>query len=118
MVLYVLVVINIVVLKKCVCIGSIGSNASTDSLTVNLNSYGSRRKQRGKLVFFEFTEEDSTVYTISQVSQIIGALTIFNLAYTSIHLTNLVVMYNLFVTTGSIISADFPIWVDRRLLCT
>jgi hypothetical protein len=29
-------------------------------------------KLRGKLVFFEFIEEGDTVYTIAQVSQIVG----------------------------------------------
>jgi hypothetical protein len=59
-------------ISKCTCIGSIGGNISTDSLTINLNSDGSRMKLRGKLVFFEFREENSTVYTIAQVSQIQG----------------------------------------------
>jgi hypothetical protein len=60
------------VLKNCTCIGSIGNEISTDSLTINLNSHGSRMKLRGKLVFFEFIEERATVYAIAQVSQIIG----------------------------------------------
>jgi hypothetical protein len=59
-------------LRNCTCIGSIGSEISTDSLTINLNSHGSKMKLRGKLVFFEFIEEGGTVYTIAQVSQIIG----------------------------------------------
>gem|GEM_PF-6292293 len=60
-------------MKNCTCIGSIGSEISTDSLTINLNSHGSRMKLRGKLVFFEFIE-GGTVYTIAQVSQIVGRL--------------------------------------------
>ncbi|MFZ0510084.1 MAG: DUF87 domain-containing protein [Candidatus Nitrosopolaris sp.] len=59
-------------IRNCTCVGSIGSDISTDSLTINLNSHGSRMKLRGKLVFFEFIEEGSTVYTIAQVSQIVG----------------------------------------------
>src|SRR5215213_9319354 len=60
------------IISKCVCIGSIGGNISTDSLVINLNSDGARKKLRGKLVFFEFKEENNTVYTIAQVSQIQG----------------------------------------------
>jgi hypothetical protein len=59
-------------LRNCTCVGSIGSDISTDSLTINLNSHGSRMKLRSKLVFFEFVEEGVTVYTIAQVSQILG----------------------------------------------
>src|ERR1700739_4276478 len=60
------------ILKNCTCVGSIGSEITTDSLTINLNSHGSRVKLRGKLVFFEFIEEGGKVYTIAQVSQIVG----------------------------------------------
>jgi len=60
------------ILKNCSCVGSIGSEISTDCLRINLISHGSRMKLRGKLVFFEFMEEGSTVYTIAQVPQIIG----------------------------------------------
>jgi hypothetical protein len=45
------------ILKNCTCVGSIGSEISTDSLTINLYSHGSRMRLRGKLVFFEFIEE-------------------------------------------------------------
>jgi hypothetical protein len=37
----------------------------TDSLTINLNSQGSKMKLRDKLVFFEFIEEGDTVAQVS-----------------------------------------------------